>query len=248
MRTQLSIVIPVYDEEDSIVRLHHKITKIALTDDYEIIFVNDGSTDNTQRVLEKIYRKDHCVRVIKFARNFGQGSALNAGMKMAKGSLIVTIDGDLQNDPADIPRLMKALADQDCDFICGWRRGRRDSLSKKLYSKIANIIRMIIFNERFHDAGCTMRIYRKKCIKDLNISGEMHRFMPTILHLHGFRSGELVIRHHPRRFGETKYSSLRLIRGLKDMIIVRAFPNRFFSENHDSNGYVIEKVLRRTGD
>nr|MCK4929604.1 glycosyltransferase family 2 protein [Nanoarchaeota archaeon] len=241
MKTYLSIVIPTYNEEENILRLYKSIRKTKPNSKYEIIFVNDGSTDKSQEILEKLHKKDQSVKVIKFTRNFGQSSALDAGIKLAKGGLIVTIDADLQNDPSDIPRLIRKIKNSNYDFVCGWRKNRQDSFSKKLYSKIANFIRRIVFGEKIHDAGCTLRIYKRTCFKNFHLYGQMHRYLPTILYLRDFKAGEMVVRHHKRRFGKTKYSGYRLIGGFIDLIIIRtSYSNRF---NKPLHNYRVEKVL-----
>ncbi|MBT4277347.1 glycosyltransferase family 2 protein [Candidatus Falkowbacteria bacterium] len=212
----LSVVIPCFNEEDSVKLLHSKILSVCenLNNSFEIIFINDGSTDNTLQKLKQLKP----IRIINFRKNFGQTAALDAGFKKAQGKIIIAMDGDLQNDPDDIPKLLKELSEKNYDVVSGWRKNRKDSLSKKIISRGANKLRKFFINEGIHDSGCTLKAYRKECLKNLNLYGEMHRFIPAILKWKGFKIGEIEVKHHSRIHGKTKYSWKRTVKGLLDMI------------------------------
>jgi glycosyltransferase involved in cell wall biosynthesis len=215
----LSIVIPIFNEEENIKILYNRIVEVMekLKKEYEIIFVDDGSVDNSFRILEGIHNRDNKVKVIKFRKNFGQTYALNAGFKQAQGKVIITMDGDLQNDPEDIPRLIEKMK-EGYDAVSGWRFNRKDPLSKRIPSKIASWLRQIITKDKIHDSGCTLKAYKRECFENLELYGEMHRFIPTMLKWKGFKVGEIKVRHHPRVHGKTKYGLRRVIRGFIDLI------------------------------
>lgn len=219
---KLSIVIPAYNEERNIQPLYDGLTTVlsSLKHDFEIIIIDDGSTDRTFPNLEAINKKDKRLRVIRFRRNFGQTAALDAGFKAATGDIIIAMDSDLQNDPRDIPRLLEKM-DQGYDVVSGWRYRRNDPFGKKLASKLANALRKSLTGERIHDSGCALKAYRRECFDDMNLYGEMHRFIPALLMWRGFRIGEIKVRHHQRRFGKTKYGLSRLMRGFLDLLIVK---------------------------
>jgi glycosyltransferase involved in cell wall biosynthesis len=218
----LSIVIPVYNEEENIKELHMRLSNIlpTITENYEILFVDDGSTDNSFAIIKEINREDKRVKGIKFRRNFGQSAAISAGFDYSKGNVIITMDSDLQNDPDDIPKLLETLEKGDYDVVCGWRFERADSKLKILCSKIANRLRRKFTAEDIHDSGCTLRAYKKECIADLELYGEMHRYIPALLLWKGYKIGEVKVRHHERRHGKTKYSWRRIIKGFLDLIVV----------------------------
>lgn len=218
----ISIIIPAYNEGDSIKEIHFELDSVlrTITDKYEIIFVDDGSTDNSFEILRQIKQVDNKVKVIKFRRNFGQSAAISAGFDYSKGDVLITMDGDLQNDPRDIPKLLAKLEKEDYDVVCGWRVDRQDSLLKKSFSKIANWLRRRFIAGGIHDSGCTLRAYKKKCIDDLELYGEMHRYIPALVLRRGYKIGEVVVKHHERQYGKTKYNWERIIRGLLDLIVV----------------------------
>ncbi len=222
---EVSVVIPVYNEEDNVGLLYSKI-KDALKDyDHEIIFVDDGSKDDTFNNLNKIDCEN--LKIIKFRKNFGQTAALSAGFKEAKGKIIVQMDGDLQNDPADIPKLISAM--DGYDMISGWRYDRHDKLSKKLISKIANRIRRRLIHDPIHDSGCSLKAYKRECLEDIDLYGDMHRYIPALLGWKGFRIGEVKVSHHPRKYGKTKYNYSRLLKGFLDLLNIlfwRKYSNR----------------------
>jgi glycosyltransferase involved in cell wall biosynthesis len=215
---KISVVIPVYNEEGSIEAVHAEIVK-ALNKpgcSGEIIFVDDGSTDKTFNILSRLSP----ARVIKFRKNFGQTAAMDAGIKAARGDYIVTMDGDGQNDPADIPRLLAHIEQSGLDAVSGWRNKRRDTLSKRTASCAAARLRKFLIDDGIHDSGCTLKIYRRHCFERVDLAGEMHRFIPAVLMIKGFRVGEIKVNHRPRTAGATKYKWSRGIKGGLDMVSV----------------------------
>jgi len=218
----ISIVIPFFNEEQNIEPIYEHLSSAitSLTHDFEIIFVDDGSTDNTFKNMLKIREKDAKVRIIKFRKNFGQSAALKAGFDHADGDVVISMDGDLQNDPTDIPVLLEKIENEDYDVVCGWRADREDPLSKKILSKIANLIRRNLTSELVHDSGCTFRAYRNGCVKNLDLYGELHRYIPAMLQWKGYKIGEAKVKHHPRKYGTTKYGLKRVIKGFLDLIVI----------------------------
>jgi glycosyltransferase involved in cell wall biosynthesis len=221
---KLSIVIPVFNEQDNIVPLHEEVTAVCRQEgyDFEVIIVDDGSSDRTGERARSL----NPVKYIRFRRNFGQTAAMDAGIKHATGGLIITMDGDRQNDPADIPRLISYLEDHDLDLVSGWRKDRKDTFMKHFVSRGANMLRKMIINDGIHDSGCSLKIYRTECFEGINLYGEMHRFIPALLKIRGFRIGEMVVSHRPRTAGKTKYNWKRAMKGFIDMLAIR-FWTRF---------------------
>ena len=222
----LSIVIPVYNEEKNVALLHQTIRNTLDKTDfkYEIIFVDDGSTDNTFNILNNLKK----VKIIKFRKNFGQTAAMMAGFENSNGKVIVSLDGDLQNDPSDIPKLLDKL-NEGYDVVSGWRYNRQDSFGKKAFSKIANSFRQLLVKDPIHDSGCSLRAYKKECFSDLQLHGEMHRYIPAILAWKGFKLDEVKVNHLPRKYGKTKYNMWRVLKGFMDLINVwfwRKYSNR----------------------
>lgn len=203
--------------------------------EYEIIFVDDGSSDKTFEELKSLHEKDKRVRVIKLRRNFGQSAAMSAGIEHARGKVIITIDADLQNNPADIPLLLEEL-EKGYDVVSGWRHNRHDPLSKRLFSKLANFIRGKLTTESIHDSGCTLKAYRADSLKDLELYGEMHRYIPAILSWKGYKIGEVKVAHRPRIHGKTKYSWQRIIKGLLDLILITFWQRYSLRPMHVSGG------------
>lgn len=219
----ISVIIPVYNEGGNVLELNERLRSSlrTLNNDYEIIYVDDGSEDQTFENLMMINENDKHVRVIKFRRNFGQTAALNAGFDNFKGQIVITMDGDLQNDPADIPKLLRKLENEDYDVVCGWRFDRKDALSKKILSKVANIFRRgFTGGDGVHDSGCTLRAYKKECLEDLELYGEMHRYIPALLTWKGYKVGEIKVAHHQRIHGKTKYNWKRVAKGFMDLMVV----------------------------
>jgi glycosyltransferase involved in cell wall biosynthesis len=214
----ISVVIPVFNEVESIAALHAELLLVLkkMQQPFEVIIVDDGSTDGTAVVLKQL----HPLRIISFRKNFGQTAALDAGIKASHGNIIVTLDGDGQNDPAEIPGLVAMLIDHNLDIVSGWRKHRQDSLSKRYASLIAAFIRKLMINDGIHDSGCTLKVYRRECFNHVDLYGEMHRFIPALLKIKGFTIGEKVVNHRERTAGSTKYTWTRGLRGLLDMISV----------------------------
>jgi glycosyltransferase involved in cell wall biosynthesis len=232
----LSVVVPLYNEEGNVKELHRKIVEAcnALTptlsqrergfSGFEVIFIDDGSKDGTVKDCEGLTP----LKLIKFRKNFGQTAAFDAGIKNATGEIIITMDGDLQNDPADIKLLLEEMR-KGFDVVSGWRWQRKDSLSKKIFSRGANMLRKFFIRDTIHDSGCSLKAYKRSCFEDVDLFGEMHRFMPAILEMQGYRVGEVKVSHYPRIHGKTKYNWKRGIKGLVDMISIwfwRKYSNR----------------------
>lgn len=237
----LSIVIPIQNEKENIPLLYDELIAVLnnLKEEYEIIFINDGSTDGSREVLEDLATKDENVRVIQFRRNYGQTAAMNAGFKYARGSVVITLDGDLQNDPADIPRLLEKMA-EGYDLVSGWRKNRQDKLvTRKIPSLIANrIINKLIEGTgvQLHDFGCTLKAYKRGIIKNIQLYGEMHRFIPVFAAWLGVKVAEIPVNHRARKYGVAKYNLSRVSRVIFDLIVVRFFsdymtrPIQFFGK------------------
>jgi len=218
----ISVVIPFYNEEDNIAPIHAELSSVlkSLNRDFEIILVDDGSTDNTFQNMEKVRKNDDSVKIIKFRKNFGQSAALKAGFDFAKGDVVISMDGDMQNDPTDIPVLLNKLTNEDYDVVCGWRADRKDPFSKRIISKFANLVRRNITSEFIHDSGCTFRAYKNECVKGLELYGETHRYIPAMLLWKGYRIGEVKVKHHSRKYGVTKYNWRRVVKGFLDLIVI----------------------------
>lgn len=220
-RIELSIVIPAYNEEGNVMPLSEKIRDVceSITADYEVIFVDDGSTDSTFRNLQAVHAKDDRVKVVKLRKNFGQSAAMVAGFDYSRGKLIITMDADLQNNPADVPFLLEELSN-GYDIVCGWRWTRKDLPLKRVFSRLANWLRRRWTGEPIHDSGCSLRAYRRECLNDLQLYGEMHRYIPALLWWRGYRIGEIKVSHSPRVHGKTKYGWQRIVKGFLDLILV----------------------------
>lgn len=222
MRPDLSLVIPLRDEEANVVPLHAELTEVLdrTGKTYEMILVDDGSADGTFARLQEVQASDPRVRVIRFTRNFGQTSAFAAGFAAARGALIVTADGDLQNDPADIPRLLDLARDHD--IVCGWRKDRKDAfLTRHVPSVAANWLIGLVTGLRLHDNGCSLKVFRAEVVKPLKLRPGMHRYLPGIARQLGPRVTEVVVNHRPRRFGRSKYGLSRTFRVVKDLVQLR---------------------------
>lgn len=216
---EISVVIPVYNEKDNVSQLHREIIyAIApLKREFEIIFVDDASEDGTFEVLSMLPSP---VKIIRFRRNRGQTAALDVGIKKALGTLVVTIDGDLQNDPSDIPRLIDKLESENLDVVSGWRKDRKDSFMKCFISKVAKLFRDKLIKDGIHDSGCTLKVYKRSCFKTVDLYGEIHRFIVAILRMKGYKVGELVVKHRSRIHGKTKYNFSRTLKGFLDMLAI----------------------------
>ena len=223
MAPDLSVVIPLHNEEPNVAELHRELTAAlgAWGRPYEIILVDDGSTDGTFGVLKALQAGDPHVRVIAFRRNFGQTAAFAAGFAHARGRVIATSDGDLQNDPRDLP-MMVDLLDDGHDIVCGWRRERRDPwLTRRLPSNLANWLISRTTGVQLHDYGCSLKVFRGEVVRSLRLYGEMHRFIPAIASEQGVRIAEVEVNHRPRRFGASKYGLSRTVRVILDLFTVK---------------------------
>ncbi|PTN37568.1 glycosyltransferase family 2 protein [Desulfonatronum sp. SC1] len=216
--TELSVVVPLYNEEGNVVELHREIKDVCEANGYtyEIILVDDGSEDETLK------RAKECspAKIIRFRRNFGQTAAFDAGIKQSRYRYIVTMDGDRQNDPRDIPRMIAFLEEHDYDVVSGWRKNRKDNFSKRFFSNGAKMLRDVLVKDRIHDSGCALKVYRRECFENINLFGEMHRFIPALLKIKGFTVGEVEVNHRPRVAGVSKYNWKRAMKGFVDMVSV----------------------------
>lgn len=218
----VSVVIPLYNEEENVQELHSSLREVLETigSEYEIIFVDDGSTDSTLALLQEIQSRDSSVIVLSLRRNFGQTAAFAAGFDYARGDVIVTMDGDLQNDPNDIPKLLALMKDND--LVSGWRKKRKDPfLSRRLPSIMANWLISRVTGVSLHDYGCSLKAYRRDVIKNLKLYGEMHRFIPAVASWYGIRIAEVETTHHPRKRGKSKYGISRTMKVVLDLITVK---------------------------
>ena len=218
----LTVVIPVYNEAENVQPLveHLNAALAGWAGALEILFVDDGSTDQTRELLEQAQEQEPRIRIARFRRHLGQTAAMAAGFSLARGRAIATVDGDLQNDPAEIPRLVAMLAEWDA--VCGIRVGRQDSAWKRFSSWIANGFRNWATGDDIVDTGCTLKAYRRECLEHLELYDGMHRFLPTLLKMRGWRVTQVPVSHHPRLRGKTKYGTWgRLIKGLSDLWTVR---------------------------
>lgn len=226
MAQSLSIVIPVFNEVDSLPELHRELSEVlAESNDYEIIYVDDGSTDGTTEVLIDLATGDGSVKMVQLQRNYGKSAALSEGFKLAAGQAVVTMDGDLQDDPREIPRLVKKL-EEGYDLVSGWKKERRDPASKRWPSKFFNLVTRLMTGVRIHDFNCGLKIYRLAVIKKLDIYGGRHRYIPALAGQQRFRIGELVVNHRPRTHGQSKYGGARFFHGFFDLITI-LFLNRY---------------------
>ena len=218
----LSVIVLVYNEAESIPPMYEELASVldALGVTAELLYVDDGSTDGSSDLLARLAVDDSRVRVVRFRRNFGQTAAVQAGIDNSRGDVLIFLDGDLQNDPADIPRLLKVIEDGS-DVVSGWRRNRHDHASRVLPSRIANWIIARVTGVQLHDFGCTLKAYRREVIKDVKLYGEMHRFIPVYASWVGARIVELPVNHRPRSFGRSKYSLSRTSRVMLDLMTVK---------------------------
>jgi glycosyltransferase involved in cell wall biosynthesis len=222
-KLELSIVIPVYNEEENIEPLYTSLESVLanLGKSYEVILIDDGSKDNTYKKLLDIHNKNKNFKIIKFRRNFGQTPAMRAGFDYARGKIVITIDADLQNDPEDIPKLIQKM-DEGYDIVSGWRINRKDKMvSRRFPSIVANKIISSLFGIRLHDYGCTLKAYRKEVLDNIELYGEMHRYIPAIASWMGIKVAEIPVNHKARKFGKAKYGISRTLRVILDIITIK---------------------------
>ena len=240
----LSVVIPICNERENIRPLYLSLTAVLNGGgrDYEILFIDDGSNDGSSEELSDLATHDPDVKVIRFARNYGQTAALAAGIEHASGDVIVTLDGDRQNDPADIPLLLAKL-DEGFDFVHGWRKDRHDAFHRTLPSQLANWLIRRVTGVPLHDVGCTLKAMRREVARVLPLVGDMHRFIPILAHAGGARCAQVVVRHHPRRAGQTKYGLGRTFRVLRDLIALKKMLRRRDYPQPTERQYVIRELV-----
>lgn len=227
-RTGISVVIPLYNEEESLKELHYQLrsTLQRMNARYELLFVDDGSTDRSFNVLRDLKRFDGRVKIIRFRRNFGKSAALAVGFEKAQGEFVITMDADLQDDPAEIPSLIRKL-EEGYDLVSGWKKKRRDPITKTIPSKFFNFVTRMMSGIRIHDFNCGLKAYRSDVVKTIQVYGELHRYVPVLAHHAGFRVGEMVVQHRPRKFGKTKFGVGRFWKGFLDLVTV-LFTTRYF--------------------
>lgn len=223
-KTYFSVIIPVFNEQPNLEPLYQRLLAVfnQLNQSYEIIFIDDGSTDQGFAILKEISQKDSRVKLISFRKNFGQTAALAAGFDFSQGEIIIALDADLENDPQDIPRLLTEL-NKGYDIVSGWRRNRWQNqfFSRRLTSNIANWLISEISGLKLHDYGCTLKVYRAEVVKDIQLYGEMHRFIPALAFWQGARISELAVNYQPRRFGQSKYGPARIFKVLLDLVTLK---------------------------
>ena len=225
-KIDLSIIIPIYNEEESIVELYQQINKAIqnkLT--YELIFINDGSTDNSFSVIKQLLLQDDNVKIISFTSNKGKSEALNYGFNNCSGNIVITIDGDLQDDPMEFFSLIEKI-NSGSDMVTGWKKDRKDSISKKILSKIFNFVLRVLTGIKIHDFNCGLKAYRSSVVKSIEIFGGRHRYIPALAGQLGFPVSEIVVNHRPRIHGETKYGGSRVFHGFFDLLTI-LFLNKY---------------------
>ncbi len=221
---KLSIILPLYNEEESLIELQQKLENSLSNFDHEIIYINDGSRDQSEKILNEIKKKNANVKVIHFYRNYGQTAAMDAGFKAATGDLLIPMDADLQNDPADIPKLVEKIK-EGFDVVSGWRKKRRDNIIRVLPSMFANGLIAKVTRLPLHDLGCSLKAYKKEFLEGVHLYGEMHRFIPVYAFWNGARIGEIEVNHHARSYGHSKYGFSRIWKVLLDLLTVSFLGN-----------------------
>jgi glycosyltransferase involved in cell wall biosynthesis len=223
----ISVVIPVYNEEGNLRQLYSELSaalsgvvNAGRAGSYEILFIDDGSTDKSFDIITELHKKDPSVKALQFRRNFGKSAALSAGFEKAGGDIIFTMDGDLQDDPKEIPNFLKKL-DEGYDLVVGWKYKRRDPQTKRVPSKIFNALTAYLTNVKIHDMNCCFKAYRKEAIKNVNLYGELHRYIPALVYWRGYKVSEIKVHHRPRTYGRSKYGPMRLVKGFLDLLTVK---------------------------
>ncbi len=228
-KIDISVVVPLFNEEESLPELHDWIVRVMNEHQftYEIVFINDGSTDQSWKVIEHLKSQNSFVRGIKFQRNYGKSAALHVGFQATKGEVVITMDADLQDSPDEIPELYKMITEDGFDLVSGWKKKRYDPLSKTIPTKIYNGVNRMMSGIKLHDMNCGLKAYRKEVVKSIEIFGEMHRYIPVIAKAAGFgKIGEKVVQHQERKYGKTKFGMNRFVNGFLDMFTI-TFITRF---------------------
>ena len=220
-KTDISIVVPLYNEEGSLEELHQRTTEVlqGMSVSYEIIFVDDGSNDQSYPIIKRLHETDAHVRVISFRRNFGKAAALNAGFEASEGEIVITMDADLQDDPTEIPNFVAEIKNGK-DLVSGWKKKRYDPLNKRLPSKLFNKVTCAMAGVKLHDFNCGFKAYRRELLDHIDLYGELHRYIPALAVWKGFKVGEIVVHHHARKFGKSKYGYERMLKGLFDIVTI----------------------------
>jgi glycosyltransferase involved in cell wall biosynthesis len=227
-RMDISVVVPLYNEEESLKELHQQLrTALSrVSNRYEIIFIDDGSTDRSFEALRSLKRFDNRVKIIRFRRNYGKSAALSVGFQQAQGNIVITMDADLQDDPAEIPSLVKRI-NEGFDLVSGWKKKRRDPITKTIPSRFFNFITSMMTGIKIHDFNCGLKAYKKDVVKTVKVYGELHRYVPVLAHWEGFKIGEMVVNHRPRKYGKTKFGLGRFWKGFLDLLTA-LFTTRYF--------------------
>ncbi|KKQ95742.1 MAG: Undecaprenyl-phosphate 4-deoxy-4-formamido-L-arabinose transferase [Candidatus Woesebacteria bacterium GW2011_GWB1_43_14] len=220
-KVELSFIIPAKNEEKSVEKLYKKILEVIskTRKTYEIIFIDDGSTDTTFEVLSKLTKKNNKVKVIKLRGNFGKSTALQVGFERSRGKIVVTMDADLQDDPAELPKLLNKL-EEGYDLVSGWKKQRYDPISKTLPSKIGNFATRLLTGISIHDLNCGYKVYRREVIENLNLYGELYKYIPVLAEKQNFKVSEVIVKHHKRKYGQSKFGWERNMKGFLDMITI----------------------------
>jgi glycosyltransferase involved in cell wall biosynthesis len=247
-RTMVSVVIPLLNEEESLRELAEQLKNSLqrITQNYEVIFIDDGSTDGSFKVLREINARNRRMKAVRFRRNYGKSGALMVGFQKAQGEYVITMDADLQDDPAEIPNLIKELRG-GLDVVSGWKKKRRDPLTKRIPSKFFNFVTGLTTGIKIHDFNCGLKGYKREVVKSVNVYGELHRYIPALAHWLGFRIGEIPVNHRPRKFGKTKFGMGRFFRGFLDLLTL-VFTTRFATRPlHLFGGWGIVSTLLGMG-
>lgn len=219
---RLSFVIPVLNERESLEELHRRICGAVerAGSQFEVLFVDDGSTDGSFELMENMNRRDPRVRALRFGKNRGKSAALEAGFRSAMGEVIITMDADLQDDPDEVPRMLEAMSEHGYDVVSGWKKERKDPFGKRFMSRIFNGVTGYFSGLRLHDFNCGFKAYRREVTDNMRVYGEMHRFLPVLAFWNGFQVGEMPVKHHARRYGRSHYGASRIVKGLFDFVTV----------------------------